>query len=145
MTGPTPRGRKLHTRLLRRCCSDLLACLPITLLSFSRLRRGTELEFDPKQLPALPSDGFVAIISFMAATLSKRNLYFYAALAFTLNPSKPLPRHSFFSVDPYPEVTNYPADADIGATAWVQYASRSERMRRACALNSLLAALRRRA
>jgi tetratricopeptide (TPR) repeat protein len=67
---------------------------------------GLKLDFDPRQLPALPA-GWVRDYFFYADGFEK-DLDFYAAHAFTV---EPLPRHSLLPY-PYPEGRDYPADAE---------------------------------
>jgi cytochrome c-type biogenesis protein CcmH/NrfG len=67
---------------------------------------GLKLDFDPRQLPALPA-GWVRDYFFYADGFEK-DLDFYAAHAFTV---EPLPRHSPLPY-PYPEGKDYPADAE---------------------------------
>jgi hypothetical protein len=67
---------------------------------------GVKLDFDPRQLPALPS-GWVRDYFFYADGFEK-DLDFYAAHGFTV---EPLPRHGLVSY-PYPKGQEYPADAE---------------------------------
>jgi len=67
---------------------------------------GLKLDFDPKQLPALPA-GWIRDYFFYADGFEK-DLDFYAAHAFTV---EPLPRHSPLPY-PYPVGKDYPADAE---------------------------------
>jgi Flp pilus assembly protein TadD len=67
---------------------------------------GLKLDFDPKQLPALPA-GWIRDYFFYADGFEK-DLDFYAAHAFTV---EPLPRHSLLPY-PYPEGKDYPSDAE---------------------------------
>ncbi|HYL85617.1 MAG TPA: FG-GAP-like repeat-containing protein [Candidatus Angelobacter sp.] len=67
---------------------------------------GVKLDFDPKNLPALPAD-WVRDYFFYADGFEK-DLDFYAAHAFTV---EPLPRHSLLAY-PYPEGKDYPSDAE---------------------------------
>jgi Tfp pilus assembly protein PilF len=67
---------------------------------------GLKLDFDPKNLPALPT-GWVRDYFFYADGFEK-DLDFYAAHAFTV---EPLPRHSL-SPYPYPEGKDYPGDTE---------------------------------
>jgi Tfp pilus assembly protein PilF len=84
---------------------------------------GLKLEFDPRQLPALPA-GWVRDYFFYADGFEK-DLDFYAAHAFTV---EPLPRHSLLAY-PYPEGRDYPADAEhLGYQLDYNTRSRSERM-----------------
>jgi hypothetical protein len=66
---------------------------------------GLKLDFDPRELPALPT-GWVRDYFFYADGFEK-DLDFYAAHAFTV---EPLPRHSALPY-PYPEGQEYPSDA----------------------------------
>src|SRR6266576_3736964 len=84
---------------------------------------GLKLDFDPKQLTALPT-GWVRDYFFYADGFEK-DLDFYAAHAFTV---EPLPRHSLLPY-PYPEGRDYPADAEhLGYQLEYNTRSRSERM-----------------
>ncbi len=67
---------------------------------------GLKLDFDSKQLPALPA-GWIRDYFFYADGFEK-DLDFYAAHAFTV---EPLPRHSPLPY-PYPVGKDYPADAE---------------------------------
>jgi Tfp pilus assembly protein PilF len=67
---------------------------------------GLKLDFDPRQLPALPA-GWVRDYFFFADGFEK-DLDFYAAHAFTV---EPLPRHSLLPY-PYPDGKEYPGDAE---------------------------------
>src|SRR5947207_7820623 len=84
---------------------------------------GLKLDFDPKQLTALPT-GWVRDYFFYADGFEK-DLDFYAAHAFTV---EPLPRHSLLPY-PYSEGRDYPADAEhLGYQLEYNTRSRSERM-----------------
>jgi Tfp pilus assembly protein PilF len=84
---------------------------------------GLKLDFDPKQVPALPA-GWVRDYFFYADGFEK-DLDFYAAHAFTV---EPLPRHSLLPY-PYPEGREYPADPEhLGYQLDYNTRSRSERM-----------------
>jgi hypothetical protein len=84
---------------------------------------GLKLDFDAKQLPALPL-GWVRDYFFYADGFEK-DLDFYAAHAFTV---EPLPRHSPLAY-PYPKGLDYPADAEhLGYQLNYNTRSRSERM-----------------
>ncbi|HXN96223.1 MAG TPA: hypothetical protein VN879_17075, partial [Candidatus Acidoferrales bacterium] len=84
---------------------------------------GLKLDFDPKELPALPA-GWVRDYFFYADGFEK-DLDFYAADAFTV---EPLPRHSLLPY-PYPEGRDYPADAEhLGYQLEYNTRARSERM-----------------
>lgn len=67
---------------------------------------GVKLDFDPRELPALPAD-WVRDYFFYADGFEK-DLDFYAAHAFTV---EPLPRHSLLPY-PYPEGKEYPVDGE---------------------------------
>jgi hypothetical protein len=84
---------------------------------------GLKLDFDAKQLPALPL-AWVRDYFFYADGFEK-DLDFYAAHAFTV---EPLPRHSPLAY-PYPKGLDYPADAEhLGYQLNYNTRSRSERM-----------------
>src|SRR6266852_5735820 len=83
---------------------------------------GLKLEFDPRQLPALPA-GWVRDYFFYADGFEK-DLDFYAAHAFTV---EPLPKHGTVSY-PYAEGNEYPADAEhLGYELEYNTRSRSDR------------------
>ncbi len=67
---------------------------------------GVKLDFDPRQLPALPA-GWVRDYFFYADGFEK-DLDFYAAHGFTV---EPLPHHGLVAY-PYPDGQQYPADAE---------------------------------
>ena len=84
---------------------------------------GLKLDFDPRQLPALPA-GWVRDYFFYADGFEK-DLDFYAAHAFTV---EPLPRHTLLPY-PYPEGKGYPADAKhLSYQLEYNTRSRSDRM-----------------
>jgi Flp pilus assembly protein TadD len=84
---------------------------------------GLKLEFDPKNLPPLPS-GWIRDYFFYADGFEK-DMDFYAAHAFTV---EPLPHHSALPY-PYPEGKGYPADAEhLGYQLEYNTRTRSDRM-----------------
>jgi len=84
---------------------------------------GLKLDFDPRQLPALPA-GWVRDYFFYADGFEK-DLDFYAAHAFTV---EPLPHHSLLPY-PYPEGKDYPTDAEhLGYQLEYNTRTRSDRM-----------------
>ena len=84
---------------------------------------GVKLEFDPANLPKLPS-GWVRDYFFYADGFEK-DLDFYAAHAFTV---EPLPKHGLIAY-PYPEGNAYPMDAEhLGYELEFNTRSRSDRM-----------------
>jgi Flp pilus assembly protein TadD len=102
-TGPYARAAGNYTRY--GDVYDLLRASDDRFVVFGS-GEGVRLDFDPKQLPALPT-GWVRDYFFYADGFEK-DLDFYAAHAFTV---APLPRHSLLSY-PYPEGKDYPSDAE---------------------------------
>jgi len=103
MTGPYAHAAGNYTRY--GDVYDLLRASDDRFVVFGS-GEGLKLDFDPRQLPALPG-GWVRDYFFYADGFEK-DLDFYAAHAFTV---EPLPRHSPLSY-PYPEGRDYPADAE---------------------------------
>jgi Tfp pilus assembly protein PilF len=103
MTGPYAHAAGNYTRY--GDVFDLLRASDDRFVVFGS-GEGLKLDFDPKQLPALPA-GWVRDYFFYADGFEK-DLDFYAAHAFTV---EPLPRHSLLPY-PYPEGRDYPADAE---------------------------------
>ena len=103
MTGPYARAAGNYTRY--GDVYELLKASDDRFVVFGS-GEGLKLDFDPKQLPALPA-GWVRDYFFYADGFEK-DLDFYAAHAFTV---EPLPRHSILPY-PYPEGKGYPADAE---------------------------------
>jgi hypothetical protein len=103
MTGPYAHAAGNYTRY--GDVFDLLRASDDRFVVFGS-GEGLKLDFDPKQLPALPA-GWVRDYFFYADGFEK-DLDFYAAHAFTV---EPLPRHSLLPY-PYPEGKDYPADAE---------------------------------
>lgn len=101
MTGPYARAAGNYTRY--GDVSDLLRASDDRFVVFGS-GEGLKLDFDPRQLPALPA-GWVRDYFFYADGFEK-DLDFYAAHAFTV---EPLPRHSMLPY-PYPAGKEYPAD-----------------------------------
>ena len=120
MTGPYARAAGNYTRY--GDVFDLLRASDDCFVVFGS-GEGLKLDFDPKQLLALPA-GWVRDYFFYADGFEK-DLDFYAAHAFTV---EPLPRHSLLPY-PYPEGRDYPADAEhLGYQLDYNTRSRSERM-----------------
>jgi len=120
MTGPYARAAGNYTRY-----GDVHGLLSASDDRFAVFGsgEGLKLDFDPKQLPALPA-GWVRDYFFYADGFEK-DLDFYAAHAFTV---EPLPRHSTLPY-PYPEGRDYPADAEhLRYQLEHNTRSRSERM-----------------
>ena len=103
MTGPYARAAGNYTRY--GDVYELLKASDDRFVVFGS-GEGLKLDFDPKQLPALPA-GWVRDYFFYADGFEK-DLDFYAAHAFTV---EPLPRHSILPY-PYPEGKGYPADEE---------------------------------
>ncbi|HEX9455981.1 MAG TPA: FG-GAP-like repeat-containing protein [Candidatus Acidoferrum sp.] len=103
MTGPYARAAGNYTRY--GDVYDLLKASDDRFVVFGS-GDGLKLDFDPKQIPALPA-GWVRDYFFYADGFEK-DLDFYAAHAFTV---EPLPRHSILPY-PYPEGKGYPADEE---------------------------------
>jgi len=120
MTGPYARASGNYTRY--GDVFDLLSASDDRFVVFGS-GEGLKLDFDPKELPALPA-GWVRDYFFYADGFEK-DLDFYAAHAFTV---EPLPRHSLLPY-PYPEGRDYPADAEhLGYQLEYNTRARSERM-----------------
>ena len=120
MTGPYARAAGNYTRY--GDVYDLLRASDDRFVVFGS-GEGLKLEFDPRQLPALPA-GWVRDYFFYADGFEK-DLDFYAAHAFTV---EPLPRHSVLPY-PYPVGRDYPADAEhLGYQLEYNTRARSERM-----------------
>ncbi len=120
MTGPYARAAGNYTRY--GDVYDLLRASDDRFVVFGS-GEGLKLEFDPRQLPALP-EGWVRDYFFYADGFEK-DLDFYAAHAFTV---EPLPRHSVLPY-PYPVGRDYPADAEhLGYQLEYNTRARSERM-----------------
>jgi len=103
MTGPYARAAGNYTRY--GDVYDLLRDSDDRFVVFGS-GEGVKLDFDPKNLPALPY-GWVRDYFFYADGFEK-DLDFYAAHAFTV---EPLPRHTLLPY-PYPEGKDYPADEE---------------------------------
>src|SRR5467141_975257 len=103
MTGPYARAAGNYTRY--GDVFELLSASDDRFVVFGS-GEGLKLDFDPKQLPALPA-GWVRDYFFYADGFEK-DLDFYAAHAFTV---EPLPRHSLLPY-PYPAGKDYPEDTD---------------------------------
>ncbi len=103
MTGPYAHAAGNYTRY--GDVYDLLRASDDRFVVFGS-GEGLKLDFDPKQLPALPS-GWIRDYFFYADGFEK-DLDFYAAHAFTV---EPLPRHSLLPY-PYPVGKDYPADTE---------------------------------
>ncbi len=120
MTGPYARAAGNYTRY--GDVFDLLSASDDRFVVFGS-GEGLKLDFDPKELPALPA-GWVRDYFFYADGFEK-DLDFYAAHAFTV---EPLPRHSLLPY-PYPEGRDYPADAEhMGYRLEYNTRARSERL-----------------
>jgi Flp pilus assembly protein TadD len=120
MTGPYARAAGNYTRY--GDVYDLLRASDDRFVVFSS-GEGLKLDFDPKDLPALPA-GWVRDYFFYADGFEK-DLDFYAAHAFTV---EPLPRHSPLPY-PYPQGKDYPRDAEhLQYQLEYNTRSRSERM-----------------
>src|SRR5712691_10123336 len=120
MTGPYARAAGNYTRY--GDVYELLKASDDRFVVFGS-GEGLKLDFDPKQLPALPA-GWVRDYFFYADGFEK-DLDFYAAHAFTV---EPLPRHSVLPY-PYPVGRDYPADAEhLGYQLEYNTRARSERM-----------------
>ena len=103
MTGPYAHAAGNYTRYGN--VYDLLKASDDRFVVFGS-GEGLKLDFDPRQLPALPA-GWVRDYFFYADGFEK-DMDFYAAHGFTV---EPLPRHSLLPY-PYPEGKDYPADAE---------------------------------
>jgi Tfp pilus assembly protein PilF len=120
MTGPYARAAGNYTRY--GDVFNLLSASDDRFVVFGS-GEGLKLDFDPRQLPALPA-GWVRDYFFYADGFEK-DLDFYAAHAFTV---EPLPRHSLLPY-PYPEGSDYPADLEhLGYQLEYNTRARSERM-----------------
>jgi len=120
MTGPYARAAGNYTRY--GDVFDLLNASDDRFVVFGS-GEGLKLDFDPRQLPALPA-GWVRDYFYYADGFEK-DLDFYAAHAFTV---EPLPRHSLLPY-PYPEGSDYPADLEhLGYQLEYNTRARSERM-----------------
>jgi Flp pilus assembly protein TadD len=102
-SGPYARAAGNYTRY--GDVYDLLRASDDRFVVFSS-GEGVKLEFDPKNLPQLPT-GWVRDYFFYTDGFEK-DLDFYAAHAFTV---EPLPKHSLMPY-PYPEGKEYPTDAE---------------------------------
>jgi tetratricopeptide (TPR) repeat protein len=102
MTGPYAHAAGNYTRY--GDVLDLLTAADDRFVVFGS-GEGMKLDFDPRQLPALPA-GWVRDYFFYANGFEK-DLDFYAAHAFTV---EPLPRHGMIPY-PYPAGQEYPSDA----------------------------------
>jgi tetratricopeptide (TPR) repeat protein len=119
-TGPYARAAGNYTRY--GDVKDLLHASDDKFAVFSSAE-GVKLEFDPANLPKLPS-GWVRDYFFYADGFEK-DLDFYAAHAFTV---EPLPKHGLIAY-PYPESNAYPMDAEhLGYELEFNTRSRSDRM-----------------
>jgi Tfp pilus assembly protein PilF len=120
MTGPYAHAAGNYTRY--GDVYDLLSASDDRFVVFGS-GEGLKLDFDPKQLPALPA-GWVRDYFFYADGFEK-DLDFYAAHAFSV---EPLPRHSLLPY-PYPRGRDYPADAEhLGYQLEFNTRARSERL-----------------
>jgi Tfp pilus assembly protein PilF len=120
MTGPYARAAGSYTRY--GDVYDLLRASDDRFVVFGS-GEGVKLDFDPRQLPALPV-GWARDYFFYADGFEK-DLDFYAAHAFTV---EPLPRHSMLPY-PYPEGKEYPADGEhLGYQLEYNTRTRSDRM-----------------
>jgi hypothetical protein len=120
MTGPYARAEGNYTRY--GDVLGLLSAVDDRLVVFGS-GEGVKLEFDPRQLPALPA-GWVRDYFFYANGFEK-DLDFYAAYAFSV---EPLPRHSMIPY-PYPAGKEYPDDAQhLGYELEYNTRQRSDRL-----------------
>jgi Flp pilus assembly protein TadD len=120
MTGPYARAAGNYTRF--GDVLDLLSAADDRFVVFGS-GEGVKLDFDPHNLPALPS-GWVRDYFFYANGFEK-DLDFYAAFAFSV---EPLPRHSLLSY-PYPPGKEYPEDAQhLGYQLEYNTRQRSDRL-----------------
>jgi Flp pilus assembly protein TadD len=120
MTGPYARAAGNYTRY--GDVLDLLSTADDRFVVFGS-GEGVKLDFDPRQLPALPG-GWVRDYFFYANGFEK-DLDFYAAYAFSV---EPLPRHSLLSY-PYPAGKEYPDDAQhLGYQLEYNTRQRSDRL-----------------
>jgi Flp pilus assembly protein TadD len=119
-TGPYARAAGNYTRY--GDVFDLLSASDDRFVVFGS-GEGLKLDFDPRQLPGLPT-GWIRDYFFYADGFEK-DLDFYAAHAFTV---EPLPRHSLLPY-PYPEGSDYPSDIEhLGYQLEYNTRARSERM-----------------
>jgi hypothetical protein len=102
MTGPYARAAGNYTRY--GDVLDLVSAVDDRFAVFGS-GEGVKLDFDPRNLPPLPS-GWVRDYFFYANGFEK-DLDFYAAHAFTV---EPLPHHGLLAY-PYPAGQEYPMDA----------------------------------
>jgi Flp pilus assembly protein TadD len=120
MTGPYAHAAGNYTRY--GDVFDLLRAADDRFVVFGS-GEGLKLEFDPRQLPALPG-GWIRDYFFYADGFEK-DMDFYAAHAFTV---EPLPHHSALPY-PYPEGKDYPTDAEhLGYQLEYNTRTRSDRM-----------------
>jgi len=120
MTGPYARAAGNYTRY--GDVFDLLKTSDDRFVVFGS-GEGLKLDFDPRQLPALPT-GWIRDYFFYADGFEK-DLDFYAAHAFTV---EPLPRHSLLPY-PYPDGRDYPGDVEhLGYQLEYNTRTRSHRM-----------------
>jgi Flp pilus assembly protein TadD len=120
MTGPYARAAGNYTRF--GDVLDLLNAADDRFVVFGS-GEGLKLDFDPRQLPALPA-GWVRDYFFYANGFEK-DLDFYAAYAFSV---EPLPHHSLLSY-PYPPGKDYPNDAQhLGYQLEYNTRQRSDRL-----------------
>jgi tetratricopeptide (TPR) repeat protein len=120
MTGPYARAAGNYTRY--GDVLDLLGAADDRFVVFGS-GEGVKLDFDPRQLPALPT-GWVRDYFFYANGFEK-DLDFYAAHAFSV---EPLPRHSPLPY-PYPAGKEYPDDAQhLGYQLEYNTRQRSDRL-----------------
>jgi hypothetical protein len=120
MTGPYARAAGNYTRY--GDVLDLLSAADDRFVVFGS-GEGVKLDFDPRQLPALPA-GWVRDYFFYANGFEK-DLDFYAAYAFSV---EPLPRHSLLPY-PYPAGKEYPDDAQhLGYQLEYNTRQRSDRL-----------------
>ena len=120
MTGPYARAEGNYTRY--GDVLDLLTAVDDRFVVFGS-GEGVKLDFDPKNLPALPS-GWVRDYFFYANGFEK-DLDFYAAHAFSV---EPLPRHGLIAY-PYPPGQDYPTDAQhVGYELEYNTRERSDRL-----------------
>ena len=120
MTGPYARAQGNYTRY-----GDVLGLLSAVDDHFVVFGsgEGVKLDFDPRQLPALPA-GWVRDYFFYANGFEK-DLDFYAAYGFSV---EPLPRHSMIPY-PYPAGKAYPEDAQhLGYELEYNTRQRSDRL-----------------
>jgi tetratricopeptide (TPR) repeat protein len=120
MTGPYARAAGNYTRY--GDVLDLLTAVDDRFVVFGS-GEGVKLDFDPRQLPALPA-GWVRDYFFYANGFEK-DLDFYAAYAFSV---EPLPRHTLLPY-PYPAGKEYPDDAQhLGYQLEYNTRQRSDRL-----------------